>query len=88
MVGNDRANAAAARLGREVVTLVPVTSNVSWVPPFQVLLRAREGGLPRGSEARAEQVGSVTGEQLAPVLGLATSELHALDDALRLHLNL
>ena len=31
IVSNDRANATAARLGRGVVTVVPVTSNVTRV---------------------------------------------------------
>ncbi|MEZ5201098.1 MAG: type II toxin-antitoxin system PemK/MazF family toxin [Micropruina glycogenica] len=38
IVSNDRANATAARLGRGVVTVVPITSNISRVFPFQVLL--------------------------------------------------
>ena len=35
IVSNDRANATAARLGRGVVTVVPITSNISRVFPFQ-----------------------------------------------------
>src|SRR5206468_3185197 len=35
IVSNDRANATAERLGRGVVTIVPVTSSVSRVFPFQ-----------------------------------------------------
>jgi mRNA interferase MazF len=42
VVSDDRANAAAARLGRGVVTVVPVTSNSTRVLPFQTLLRARD----------------------------------------------
>jgi len=38
IVSNDRANATAARLGRGVVTVVPVTSTIARVFPFQVLL--------------------------------------------------
>lgn len=37
IVSNDNANATAARLGRGVVTVVPVTSNTTRVFPFQVL---------------------------------------------------
>ena len=40
LVSNDRANTTAARLGRGVVTVVPVTSNVARVFPFQSLLPA------------------------------------------------
>jgi mRNA interferase MazF len=40
LVSNDSANAVAARLGRGVLTVVPVTSNADRILPFQVLLRA------------------------------------------------
>ena len=46
IVSNDGANNAAQRLGRGVVTVVPVTSNVERVYPFQVLLPAGATGLP------------------------------------------
>jgi mRNA interferase MazF len=38
IVSNDRANAVATRLGRGVVTVVPVTSNTEKAYPFKVLL--------------------------------------------------
>ena len=44
MQGNDGANTSAARLGRGVVTVVPVTSNTERVYPFQVLLDAADPG--------------------------------------------
>src|SRR6478736_2705202 len=44
IVSNDAANATARRLGRGVITVVPVTSNVERVYPFQVLLSAAETG--------------------------------------------
>jgi mRNA interferase MazF len=89
LVSNDRANAIAARLGRGVVTVVPVTSNVQRVFPFQTLLPATSSGLPVDSKAQAEQVRSVAVERVGPVLGELSEDLVlALDDALRLHLQL
>jgi mRNA interferase MazF len=89
IVSNDGANAMAARLGRGVVAVVPVTSSVERVHPFQVLLPAGETGLPRDSKAQAEQVRSVAVERVGPVVGrLAGALAAALDDALRLHLAL
>ena len=89
MVSNDRANVVAARLGRGVVTVVPITSNVARVFPFQVLLPAQGTGLRVQSKAHAEQVRAVSVERLGPVLGeLTASALAAVDDALRLHLDL
>jgi len=89
VVSNDRANATAGRLGRGVVTVVPVTSNVARVFPFQVLLPAQSAGLRVESKAQAEQVRSVSVERLGPVLGRVPAPvLAAVDDALRLHLDL
>ncbi len=89
LVSNDGANAMAASLGRGVVTVVPVTSNVERVYPFQVLLRASESGLDRDSKAQAEQVRTVAVERIGQAIGrLAPMDLERLDDALRLHLAL
>lgn len=89
IVSNDRANAAAARQGRGVVTVVPVTSNVARVYPFQVPLPAEIAGLRVDSKAQAEQVRSVSVERLGTALGrLPTTTMAALDEALRLHLEL
>ena len=89
LVSNDGANSAAARLGRGVVTVVPVTSNVESVHPFQVLLPAAETGLPRDSKAQAEQVRSIAVDRIGPVVGHVCGTLvRSLDDALRLHLTL
>jgi mRNA interferase MazF len=89
IVSNDGANTTAARLNRGVITVVPVTSNVSRVYPFQVLLPARECGLPSDSKAQAEQVRSVAIERIGRRVGQLTAPLLAeLDEALRLHLAL
>ncbi len=87
IVSNDGANTTAARLGRGVVTVVPVTSNTKRVYPFQVLLEAAETGLDRDCKARAEQVRSVAVERVGNLIGHMPLHLMGrLDDALRLHL--
>jgi mRNA interferase MazF len=89
IVSNDAANAAAQQLGRGVVTVVPVTSSVERLYPFQVLLPAADTGLPRDSKAQAEQVRSVAVERIGARLGVVPPTLMArLEDALRLHLEL
>jgi mRNA interferase MazF len=89
IVSNDGANVAAERTGRGVVTVVPVTSNIERVYPFQVLLRAVVTGLERDSKAQAEQVRSIPVERLGPAIGEVPSELMSdLDEALRVHLAL
>lgn len=89
VVSNDQANDAAERLSRGVVTVVPVTSNVSRIFPFQVLLPAETSGLRVESKAQAEQVRSVAVERLGAPLGqLPAALMTELDNALRLHLQL
>ena len=89
VVSNDRANGVAVRLGRGLVTVVPVTSNTDTVYSFQVLLPAGLSGLKVDSKAQAEQVRSVAVERLGPVLGrLPRAVLQEIDEALRLHLGL
>jgi mRNA interferase MazF len=89
IVSNDGANATAARLGRGVVTVVPVTSSVARVYPFQVRLPEADTGLARESKAQAEQVRSVAVERIGVRLGaLPPALLAQLDQALRLHLGL
>ncbi len=89
IVSNDGANSTAQRLGRGVITVVPVTSNVTRVYPFQVLLQAADTGLDRDSKAQAEQVRSIAVERVGASMGrLPVDLLGELDEALRLHLAL
>ncbi len=89
VVSNDGANTTAERLGRGVITVVPVTSNTANIYPFQVLLGADSTGLPRDSKAQAEQVRSVDVERIGALVGTLDGPLRAeLDEALRLHLAL
>ena len=51
-MSTDRAKAAAQLLERGRITVVPVTSNVTRLYPFQTLLPAH----PQDSKAHAEQI--------------------------------
>lgn len=89
IVSNDVANRTAARIGRGMLTVVPITSNVAHIYPFQVLLPAGAGGLRRASKAQAEQVRSVATERVGVPIGSLPEQLMAsLENALRLHLAL
>jgi len=89
VVSNDAANGTATRLGRGVITVVPVTSSTDRIYPFQVLLPASHTGLHRDSKAQAEQVRSVAVERIGRRVGHLPAPLLAqLDQALRIHLNL
>jgi mRNA interferase MazF len=72
-----------------VVAVVPVTSSVERVYPFQTLLPAAASGLPRDSKAQAELVRSVNVERIGERIGIASPLLmEQIDDALRVHLSL
>lgn len=89
IVSNNGANTAAQRSGSGVLTVVPVTSNVSRIYPFQVLIPAVESGLRRDSKAQAEQVRSVAAVRIGRCVGVLPATLLAqLENALRLHLDL
>jgi mRNA interferase MazF len=89
IVSNDAANATAERLGRGVITVVPVTSNTERIYPFQVLLPASATGLRMDSKAQAEQVRSVAVERIGKRVGnLPPTFLAELEQALRIHLSL
>jgi len=72
-----------------VITVVPITSNVARVYPFQVLLRAAQTGLRQDSKAQAEQVRSVAVERIGKQIGrLPAAAMAELEEALRIHLAL
>ena len=89
IVSNDANNVTARRLGRGVVTIVPVTSNARRVFRFQVAVPAGVAGLMVDSKIQAEQVRAVSVDRLAERIGALTPELRAeLDAALRVQLAL
>lgn len=89
IVSNDGANTTAERLGRGVLTVVPLTSNTATVYPFQVLLPRSATGLASDGKAQAEQVRAVDVGRIGAQVGTLSGELlDDLDDALRLHLAL
>lgn len=69
VVQNDLANRNSP-----TVTVVPVSSNVERIYPFQVLLRASEGGLERDSKALCEQVRTVARVRFGVRLGTLSAE--------------
>lgn len=87
IVSNDGANEAADMLGTGVITVVPTTTNIRRVQPYQVLLPGHACGLPSDSKAQCEQVRSVDVRRLSDPIGrIPTSLADELDDALRLQL--
>jgi mRNA interferase MazF len=85
IVSNEAANRAAA-----LVTVVPLTSNVSRIFPFEVKLMASSTGLGKDSKAMAQQVRTLDKARLATHASGHVSEnlMTQVDAALRLHLSL
>ena len=88
VVSGNGANQAAESVGG-VIVLVPFTSNVTRVYPFQVLVTPKATGLPRVSKAQIEQIRSISIRRLGATIGSVPPDLMAeIDDAIRLHLDL
>lgn len=85
IVSNDANNRVAT-----TVTVVPVTSNVNKVYPFEVFLPAGDSGLPKDSKAQAQQVRTLSKARLTGARAgkLVKPKLEMLEQALRLHLGL
>lgn len=89
VVSNDAANSAVGRLGRGVVTVVPLTSNVTNIRRFHVLLPAAKTGLNRDSKAQTEQIRALAFERFVSRLGAVPAALmKAIEDAMRIQLDL
>ncbi len=72
-----------------VVNVVPLTSNVRRIHPFQVLIPASQAGIDFDSRAQAEQLRAVSFERLLAHPGhLPPPLMRQLDEALRLQLAL
>lgn len=90
IVSNNGVQSTVFKRGRGVVTVVPVTSNVSYIYPFQALILAAEHpGLRSDSKAQAEQVRSVDVSRIGKrITTLTTATMRDLEAALRVHLAL
>lgn len=79
---NDLANRTSP-----TVTVVPLSSKVDRVFPFQVLIPAGEGGLERASKALCEQIRTLSTRRLGQHLGSIQPErLEEIRTALDRHL--
>ena len=85
IVSNNGANRNSA-----LVTVLPVTSNVTRIYPFEVKLPAKETGLGKDSKAMAQQVRTLDKGRLGlHAVGQVPARLMVeIDTALRLHLAL
>ena len=85
IVSNDVANRASSLL-----TVLPMTSSVARVYPFEVQLKAAETGLSKDGKAMAQQVRTLDKSRLGSLRRgvVPADKMEAIDAALRLHLAL
>jgi len=85
VVSNDANNRAAS-----TITVLPITSNVTNVFPFEIRLATKDSGLPKDSKAQAQQIRTISKERIAgrAVSRLAANKMALVDAAIRLHLGL
>ena len=89
VVSNDVLNNATRALDRGVVTVVPITSNILRVYPFQIRLPRKTTGLSADSKAQVEQIRAVAISRIGKRVGRLTVDLEEdLNVALKLHLAL
>ncbi len=85
IISNDANNRAAS-----TVTVIPVTSNVKKVYPFEVLLEIKDTGLSKRSKAQCHQIRTISKLRIKnqkPVGFLTNKLMQHLHSALKLHLN-
>lgn len=71
----------------QTLTVIPITSKVSKVYPFEVFLSSLKTGLGRDSKAKCNQIRTIDKKRLIKVLGKISSEkLREIEKALYLHL--
>jgi mRNA interferase MazF len=85
IVSNDANNRAAS-----TVTVVPLTSQVNRVYPFEVLLSMDDTGLPKPSKAQVQQIRTISKQRLLgrQVGRLGNGPMQSIEAALKLHLDL
>lgn len=85
IVSNDVNNRAAT-----TITILPITSNVTKVYPFEVFLPPSESGLPKPSKIQAQQIRTISKQRIQgkAVGSVKESLMQSVEAAIKLHLAL
>ena len=85
IVSNDVNNKVA-----NTITVVPITSSVARVYPFEVLLQPEDSGLSKISKVQANQVRTISKQRIEGEVQASLSQeiMQLVDAALKLHLRL
>ena len=83
VISNDRNNQFS-----ETITVLPITSNVKKIYPFETFLPKRETNLPVDSKIKSNQIRTVDKKKLIKLIGNVSEEkLKEVKQALYIHLN-
>lgn len=84
IISNDINNQAA-----KTVTVIPITSNIEKVYPFETLLSSQESGLPKNSKVKCNQIRTVDKKRLVKSIGKVSIEkIKEVEDSLLIHLGM
>lgn len=83
IVSNNANNKAA-----KTVTIVPITSNVKKIYPFEVFLKTQHSGLPKPSKAQCHQIRTISKMRIqSRRIGVVEKNIISqLNSAIKLHL--
>jgi len=84
VVSNDRNNRFA-----DTVTIIPLTSKVERIYPFETFLSSQETSLPLNSKARVDQIRTIDKGQLQKKVGqVPDGRLDDIKRAVKIHLSI
>lgn len=84
IISNDINNQFA-----ETVTVIPLTSSVGKIYPFEVFLLPGESGLSKESKVKCNQIRTIDKKRLVKSLGkVSFKKIFEIEDALRIHLDM
>ena len=73
----------------DTVTIVPITSNVDKVYPFEIFIAKGEGGLDKDSKAKCNQIRTIDKKRLHKYIGaLKEDRIRELEGAILIHLDI
>lgn len=73
------------------ITIIPITSNVNKVYPFEVLIKAHDSGLMKTSKAQCHQIRTISKQRISNKKAqgiVGNTILSKINVALKLHLDL
>lgn len=74
-----------------LLTIVPITSQVARIYPFEILLRQEESGLSKDSKAQCNQIRTISKQRLTgskPAGYISSTLMLRIHDAIKLHLDM